>query len=40
MAYAESGQGVVVMVNANDDSGAVKRMVNAVSREYHWPNAP
>lgn len=40
MAYAESGQGVVIMINANDDSGAVNRMVGAVSREYHWPDPP
>ncbi len=39
VAYAESGQGVVVMVNANDNSGAVKRIVDAVSKEYHWPEA-
>jgi hypothetical protein len=40
MAYAESGQGVVIMVNANDNSGAVQRMKGAVSREYHWPDPP
>ena len=40
MAYAESGQGVVIMINANDTSGAVNRMVGAVSREYHWPDSP
>jgi CubicO group peptidase (beta-lactamase class C family) len=38
--YAESGQGVVIMINANDDSGAVNRMVSAVRREYHWPDGP
>jgi CubicO group peptidase (beta-lactamase class C family) len=40
IAYAESGQGVAIMINANDNSGAVKRMVGAVSREYHWPDPP
>ena len=40
MAYAESGQGVVIMINANDDSGAVRRMVDAVRREYNWPDPP
>jgi len=40
MAYAQSGQGVVIMINANDNSGAVNRMVGAVSREYHWPDPP
>ncbi len=37
VAWAESGQGVVVMINANDDSGALNRIVEAVSKEYHWP---
>ncbi len=39
-AYAESGQGVVIMINANDNSGAVQRIKDAVSREYHWPDPP
>jgi CubicO group peptidase (beta-lactamase class C family) len=37
MACAESGQGVVIMINANDNSGAMDRMVNAVRKEYRWP---
>jgi len=37
VACAETGQGVVLMINANDDSGAQTRIVQAVSREYHWP---
>jgi Beta-lactamase len=37
-AYADSGQGVVIMINANDNSGAVNRMVAAVGMEYHWPD--
>ena len=39
MADAESGRGVVIMINANDNSGAVNRMVEAVKKEYHWPEA-
>ena len=39
MADAESGHGVVIMINANDNSGAVNRMVEAVRKEYHWPEA-
>jgi len=39
MAYAESGQGVVIMINANDNSGAVNRMVDAVRQEHHWPDS-
>jgi len=37
MAYAESGQGVVIMINANDDSGAVVRIADAVRQQYHRP---
>ena len=36
MADAESGHGVVIMINKNDNSGAVNRMVAAIRREYHW----
>jgi hypothetical protein len=39
LAYAESGSGVIIMLNANDDSGAVGRIVDAVSKEYHWHGA-
>src|ERR1041385_4284370 len=39
LAYAESGTGAVIMLNANDDSGAVGRIVDAVSKEYHWGGA-
>jgi len=31
---------VVIMINANDNSGAVNRMVDAVRREYDWPDPP
>jgi Tfp pilus assembly ATPase PilU len=33
MAYAESGQGVVIMINANKNSRAVNRIVDAVRRD-------
>lgn len=39
VACAESGQGVAVMINANDDSGALKRIVDEVIKEYHWAEA-
>jgi CubicO group peptidase (beta-lactamase class C family) len=39
MAEAETGHGVVIMINANDNSGAVNRMVEAVRKEYGWPEA-
>jgi CubicO group peptidase (beta-lactamase class C family) len=37
VADAESGHGVIIMINANDNSGAVNRMIEAVREEYHWP---
>ncbi len=37
MADAESGHGVVMMINTNDNSGAANRIVEAVRKEYHWP---
>ena len=39
-AYCESGQGAVVMTNANDDSSAVPRMVEAIADAYRWPDYP
>jgi len=39
LAYAELGSGAAIMFNANDNSGAVKRIVDAVSKEYHWPGS-
>lgn len=38
-ATANTGQGVVIMINANDNSGMVSRIRNFVARQYHWPNA-
>jgi CubicO group peptidase (beta-lactamase class C family) len=37
LAFAETGQGLVVMINANDNSGMMNRIVQAVSRKYKWP---
>jgi CubicO group peptidase (beta-lactamase class C family) len=39
VAFAESGQGAVVMINANDNSGMMDRIMAAISNEYHWPDA-
>jgi CubicO group peptidase (beta-lactamase class C family) len=36
-AFAETGQGLVVMINANDNSGMMSRIVEAVERKYDWP---
>ena len=37
IAYAESGQGVVIMINANDDSGVIGRIEKAVREQYQRP---
>jgi len=39
-AFAETGQGGVIMINANDNSGSVNRIVEAIAQEYHWPDHP
>ena len=36
-ATAFSGQGVAIMINANDNSGAVRRIHEVVSALYRWP---
>lgn len=38
--YVERGQGAVVMINANDDSSAVPRIIDAVASAYAWPDYP
>ncbi len=35
-AGAETGQGVVIMINANDNSRMLNRIVDAVAKHYHW----
>jgi CubicO group peptidase (beta-lactamase class C family) len=44
LAFLETGQGVVIMINANDNSGMMRRIVEFVGRTYNWPqrssNAP
>jgi CubicO group peptidase (beta-lactamase class C family) len=40
IAYAETGQGAVIMINANDNSRMVSRIMEAIAREYHWPEFP
>ena len=37
IAYAETGQGAVIMINANDNSRMISRILDAIAREYHWP---
>jgi CubicO group peptidase (beta-lactamase class C family) len=38
VAYAETGDGVVVMINANDNSRAIARIVNFIAKKYKWPD--
>lgn len=38
-AFAETGQGAVVMINANDNSRMMSRIMTAIANEYRWPNA-
>ena len=38
LAFAETAQGIVVMINANDNSGVRNRIVEFVSRKYRWPS--
>lgn len=35
-AGAETGQGVVIMINANDNSRMLGHIVDEVAKEYHW----
>jgi len=40
MAYAETGQGAVIMINANDNSRMVSRILSRIASEYGWPDFP
>ena len=35
-AYANTGNGLVVLVNANDDSGIFNDIVRFVAQKYRW----
>jgi CubicO group peptidase (beta-lactamase class C family) len=37
LAFMETGQGIVLMINANDNSRMLSRIVEAAGRKYHWP---
>jgi CubicO group peptidase (beta-lactamase class C family) len=38
-ASAETGQGLVLMINANDDSRLAQRIQQFIARKYHWPDS-
>ncbi|HEX5004417.1 MAG TPA: serine hydrolase domain-containing protein [Gemmatimonadales bacterium] len=37
--YATTGQGIVLMINANDNSGMLRRILEQVARAYDWPGS-
>ena len=39
IAYAETGQGAAIMINANDNSRMISRILESIAREYHWPDS-
>jgi CubicO group peptidase (beta-lactamase class C family) len=36
VAYAQTGQGAVIMINTNDNTGAMHKILAAIARQYHW----
>jgi hypothetical protein len=36
-ACATTGQGAVAMINANDDSKALLKIMYVIAKAYHWP---
>ena len=35
-AYVHTGDGAVILINVNDNSGALNRVLEAIAHEYHW----
>jgi CubicO group peptidase (beta-lactamase class C family) len=40
VAFAEGGDGLVLMINANDNSRMLRRIINYVAKKYNWPDQP
>jgi CubicO group peptidase (beta-lactamase class C family) len=38
MGYAHLGKGAVVMINQNDNNGSMKKILDAIAEQYHWPD--
>jgi CubicO group peptidase (beta-lactamase class C family) len=36
VAYAQTGQGAVIMINTNDGTGAIHKILRTIARQYHW----
>ena len=39
-AYAETGQGAAIMINLNENSDAVGRIMEVIAESYQWPDYP
>lgn len=39
-AYVDTRQGAVVMINANDNTGTLTRVIEAIADAYRWPEYP
>jgi CubicO group peptidase (beta-lactamase class C family) len=39
-AYAEIGQGVAIMINLNENTGATDRILEVIAEAYRWPDFP
>ncbi len=39
-AYAETGQGAAIMINNNENTGAVGRILEVIAEAYRWPDHP
>lgn len=40
VAYVEGGRGAVVMINANDNSNLLRRVLELIADAYQWPDYP
>lgn len=40
VAYAETGQGIAIMINSNENSGMMDRIARFVGEQYRWPDYP
>ena len=40
IAYAETGQGVIIMSNTNLNNDLMNEIVRSVAKEYRWPGYP
>jgi CubicO group peptidase (beta-lactamase class C family) len=40
VAYEKTGQGAAIMINANNNTRVLSRIVEAIAKEYKWPEYP